>query len=36
MNLTAREDKLLLSMAAMVARQQLERGVKLNIPRRWR
>jgi len=33
MNLTPREkDKLLLSVAAMVARQRLERGVKLNYP----
>jgi urease subunit gamma len=33
MNLTPREkDKLLVSMAAMVARQRLERGVKLNHP----
>ena len=33
MNLTAREkDKLLISMAAMVARRRLERGVKLNYP----
>src|SRR5690349_7632728 len=33
MNLTAREkDKLLISMAAMVARRRLERGVKLNHP----
>ena len=33
MNLTPREkDKLLLSMAAMVARRRLERGVKLNYP----
>jgi urease subunit gamma len=33
MNLTPREkDKLLLSMAAMVARRRLERGVKLNHP----
>jgi len=32
-NLTPREkDKLLVSMAAMVARQRLERGVKLNHP----
>ena len=31
MNLTPREkDKLLISMAAMVARRRLERGVKLN------
>ena len=33
MNLTQREkDKLLISMAAMVARRRLERGVKLNHP----
>ncbi len=33
MNLTLREkDKLLISMAAMVARRRLERGVKLNHP----
>lgn len=33
MNLTPREkDKLLVSLAAMVARQRLERGVKLNHP----
>ena len=33
MNLTPREkDKLLVSMAAMVARNRLERGVKLNYP----
>lgn len=33
MNLTAREkDKLLVSMAAMVARRRRERGVKLNYP----
>lgn len=33
MNLSPREkDKLLLSMAAMVARRRLERGVKLNYP----
>jgi urease subunit gamma len=33
MNLTPREkDKLLISMAAMVARGRLERGVKLNHP----
>ncbi|CAN5522521.1 urease subunit gamma [soil metagenome] len=33
MNLTLREkDKLLVSMAAMVARRRLERGVKLNHP----
>jgi len=33
MNLTAREkDKLLVSMAAIVARRRLERGVKLNHP----
>lgn len=33
MNLTAREkDKLLVSMAAMVARRRHERGVKLNYP----
>ena len=33
MNLTAREkDKLLVAMAAMVARRRLERGVKLNYP----
>jgi urease gamma subunit len=33
MNLTGREkDKLLLAMAAMVARRRLERGVKLNYP----
>jgi urease subunit gamma len=33
MNLTPREkDKLLISMAAIVARQRLERGVKLNHP----
>jgi len=33
MNLTAREkDKLLISMAAMVARRRRERGVKLNYP----
>ena len=31
MNLTPREkDKLLISMAAMVARRRLERGVKFN------
>ena len=33
MNLTLREkDKLLISVAAMVARRRLERGVKLNHP----
>ena len=33
MNLTPREkDRLLISMAAMVARRRLERGVKLNHP----
>ena len=33
MNLTPREkDKLLISMAAMVVRRRLERGVKLNHP----
>jgi urease subunit gamma len=33
MNLTSREkDKLLVSVAAMVARRRLERGVKLNYP----
>ena len=33
MNLSPREkDKLLISMAAMVARKRLERGVKLNHP----
>ncbi|CAO3351953.1 urease subunit gamma [Azospirillum sp. TSH100] len=33
MNLTGREkDKLLVAMAAMVARRRLERGVKLNHP----
>src|ERR1700689_5514327 len=33
MNLSPREkDKLLISMAAMVARRRLERGVKLNQP----
>ena len=33
MNLTPREkDKLLIAMAAMVARRRLERGVKLNFP----
>jgi urease subunit gamma len=33
MNLTPREkDKLLISLAAMVARRRLERGVKLNHP----
>lgn len=33
MNLTPREkDKLLLSVAAMVARRRLERGAKLNYP----
>ena len=33
MNLTPREkDKLMLAMAAMVARRRLERGVKLNHP----
>ena len=33
MNLTPREkDKLLISMAAVVARKRLERGVKLNHP----
>ena len=33
MQLTPREkDKLMLSMAAMVARRRLERGVKLNYP----
>jgi len=33
MNLTSREkDKLLVAMAAMVARRRLERGVKLNHP----
>tara|TARA_A100001391_G_scaffold148406_5_gene105872 strand:+ start:828 stop:1130 length:303 start_codon:yes stop_codon:yes gene_type:complete len=33
MNLTPREkDKLLVSMAAMVARRRLKRGVKLNHP----
>ncbi len=33
MNLTPREkDKLLVALAAIVARQRLERGVKLNYP----
>ena len=33
MNLTPREkDKLLIAMAAIVARKRLERGVKLNFP----
>jgi urease gamma subunit len=33
MNLTPREkDKLMIAMAAMVARKRLERGVKLNHP----
>ncbi|MGH2341746.1 urease subunit gamma [Segnochrobactraceae bacterium EtOH-i3] len=33
MNLSPREkDKLLISMAALVARKRLERGVKLNYP----
>ena len=33
MNLTPREkDKLLVAMAAVVARRRLERGVKLNHP----
>jgi urease gamma subunit len=33
MNLTPREkDKLLIAMAAMVARHRLQRGVKLNVP----
>jgi urease gamma subunit len=33
MNLTPREkDKLLISMAALVARRRLERGVRLNYP----
>ena len=33
MNLTPREkDKLLVAMAAIVARRRLERGVKLNYP----
>ncbi len=33
MNLTPREkDKLLIAVAAMVARRRLERGVKLNYP----
>jgi urease gamma subunit len=33
MNLTAREkDKLMLAMAAQVARRRLERGVRLNYP----
>ena len=33
MHLTPREkDKLLISMAAMVARRRLDRGVKLNFP----
>jgi urease subunit gamma len=33
MNLTLREkDKLLIAMAAIVARRRLERGVKLNYP----
>jgi urease subunit gamma len=33
MNLTPREkDKLLIAMAAMVARRRLERGVRLNYP----
>jgi urease subunit gamma len=33
MNLSPREkDKLLISMAAMVARRRLDRGVKLNYP----
>ena len=33
MNLSPREkDKLLIAMAAMVARRRLERGVKLNYP----
>ncbi len=35
MNLTPREkDKLLVAMAAIVARKRLERGVKLNHPKR--
>ena len=33
MNLTQREkDKLLIAMAALIARRRLERGVKLNYP----
>ena len=33
MNLTTRErDKLMISLAAMVARERLKRGVKLNYP----
>ncbi len=37
MKLTPREkDKLLVSVAAMVARERLARGVKLITPRRWR
>ena len=33
MNLTSREkDKLLLALAAIIARKRLERGVKLNYP----
>ncbi|HUI17870.1 MAG TPA: urease subunit gamma [Alphaproteobacteria bacterium] len=33
MNLTPREkDKLLIAMAAIVARKRLERGIKLNFP----
>jgi len=37
MNLTPREkDKLLVAMAAMVARRRLERGVRSTIPRRSR
>ena len=37
MKLTPREkDKLLVSVAAMVARERLARGVKLNHPEAWR
>ena len=32
MYLTPRKDKLLVSLAAMVARNRLERGIKLNHP----
>ena len=32
MNFPREKDKLLISMAAMVARRRLERGVKLNHP----
>ena len=36
MHLTPREkDKLMIAMAAMVARRRLDRGVKLNHPKRW-